>query len=279
MRGSVWADSRPVRVSGGGGAVERAGSVRRRSTRAHSAGARLDLTVEIGWQRDGGIVRAARQTTQRFVLQIGPPQVLDTLPPTSTSACGVTSCVSKPHSTPIGLRVPFGYHGLGGAMRRGSGLSTGTAAAGGGSAGGAGGRGRRTAVTGVNGAGTSATPAAAAAAIGISQSRAVRRPRSSSRACWRTGTISGSRFAPPRAAAAASAAFGSGRGAASALWTPPERLAPMSNRGPDAELWLVHTPTSGTEETQPLAVHFGRDREAAAFPASTVSTSNGPATG
>ena len=93
------------------------------------------------------------------------------------------------------------------------------------------------------------------------------------------GTTSGWNFAPPRAAGGGSAAFGGGRGVgAGPVWTPRERLTPMPNGSYDAELWLVHTPTGGTEETQHLAVHVGSDGEAAAFPILSVATPNGPAT-
>ena len=94
------------------------------------------------------------------------------------------------------------------------------------------------------------------------------------------GTTSGGNFAPPRAAGGGNVAFGGGgRGVgAGPMWTPRDRLTPMPNGSYDTELWLVHTPTGGTEETQHLAVHFGSDGEAVAFPILSVATPNGPET-
>ncbi|HKW02984.1 MAG TPA: hypothetical protein VJN96_24375, partial [Vicinamibacterales bacterium] len=55
-------------------------------------------------------------------------------------------------------------------------------------------------------------------------------------------------------------------------------LTPISSGSFDAELWLVHQPQGGKEETQRVTLHFGADGDSVAFPLVTVPTPNGSTT-
>ena len=90
--------------------------------------------------------------------------------------------------------------------------------------------------------------------------------------CWNqapSGRSSG-REVEPRAAGGARGESGGGAGYQGHRSGPDgggpiPSLTPLPNANYDAELWLVHTPPGGSEETQHLAVHVAGDGGAAAF--------------
>lgn len=51
----------------------------------------------------------------------------------------------------------------------------------------------------------------------------------------------------------------------------------MQGASYDAEVWLVHTPTGGQEETQRVEVHVDGNGQAFDFPAVAITTPQGPA--
>jgi hypothetical protein len=90
-------------------------------------------------------------------------------------------------------------------------------------------------------------------------------------------------FVPPRGGGGGGASTnvysGGGRGVVVApMWLTRDRLTPIATGSYDAELWLMHTPPGGTEETQHLAMHFGGDGDAVAFPSVPVSSATGATT-
>lgn len=54
-------------------------------------------------------------------------------------------------------------------------------------------------------------------------------------------------------------------------------VRPFEGASYDAEVWLVHTPTGGPEETQRVDVHVDGNGQAFEFPAVTITTPQGPA--
>jgi len=263
-----------------------------------------NYTVEIDWQRDGGSFTVAPKTTQQVVMQLGVPQVLDTLTPPSTNACGTTSLRFEAAVVPFSWIASVAYGGFGVGSAGGRGRGVGAAAGGfggGGSVAGAasGARGRGTSATGVNGAGASANAGGGATQDFFSIRGSASMSALEFARMLASGTY-GWNYRPPAAVGATGGgATGSGAGSGAArggtgdvsvtvgggrglfvasprMFNP--QLTPITTGNYDAELWLVHTPPGGTEETQHLTVHFGSDGEAAAFPLVTVSTPSGPAT-
>jgi hypothetical protein len=291
VSGSVWTDSTFCGVGSGNTSWSVSDRIRWQFTARIVQRTGSTYTIEIEWQRDGGSSGSLPKTTQQFVLQVGSPQTLDTLTPTSPNACGVTALRIEAAVVPSSL-VNFAGGGAGG---RGRGVGAGPAGAAGG---GGGGRGRG--IAGISGSTTSGTGSGArgTGGSGVNGAGASANAGSGGRGDWYLSNPRGATTAlefarmlangttyqwnyanAPSAAGGGSAAFGGGRGVgAGQVWTPRERLTPIPNGSYDAELWLVHTPTGGTEETQHVAVHLGSDGEAAAFPIVTVSTPNGPAT-
>ena len=284
VSGSVWADSTLCGVGGGSNASSGPDRIRWQYSGRIVQRTSSSYTVEIDWQRDGGSFSSAPKTTQQFVLPIGAPQVLDTLTPPSTNACGVSSLRFEAAVVPLSTlsSVAYGGFGVGGAGGRGRGVGTGSAGAAGGSGGGrgrgvggsvgsgsgfGGGGGRGAIGTGVNGAGANANAGGTSGPSPIlygSSMTALEFARLMGHAPGTIGTW------------ARSSGFGGAGGVgAGPTWTPRDDLRPIPNASYDAELWLVHTPPSGTEEAQHLTLHFGPDGEAAAFPGLTISTPSG----
>src|SRR5262249_25053258 len=146
VRGSLWTDSGFCGVGGGNDASSGPDRIRWQYTGRIVQHTGSTYTVEIEWQRDGGSYASVPKTTQQFVLQIGAPQVLDTLTPPSANACGVTSVHVEAAMIPfsqfysVGPKWPGGFGG-----GRGRGIGAGTAGAGvGAAAGGFGGPGTAT---------------------------------------------------------------------------------------------------------------------------------------
>jgi hypothetical protein len=170
---------------------------------------------------------------------------------------------------------PAGAAGGGGGGRgRGiAGISGSTSSGGGGGARGSGG-------SGVNGAGASANAGGGGRGDWyLSNPRGATTALEFARMLANGTTYLWNYANAPGAAGGGSVPLGGGRGVGvGPMWTPRDRLTPIPTGSYDAELWLVHTPSGGAEETQHLAVHLGGDGEAAAFPALTVLTPNGPAT-
>jgi len=293
VSGAVWADSTLCGVGGGSNASSGADRIRWQYTGRIVQRSSSNYTVEIDWQREGGSFSTAPRTTQQFVLQIGAPQVLDTLTPPSTNACGVTSVRFEAAVVPLSVLSSVGYGGFGGAgaggRGRGAGSGAGASAAGGGGRGitgisgstsrGSGGA-RGTGGSSVNGAGASANaggggrgdwylsnPVGATTALEFARMLA-------------NGTGYQWNYAnPPIGAGGGNVALGAGRGVSVGptwIFSPPNPpLTPISTGSYDAELWLVHAPPGGKEETQHVTVHFGADGDAVAFPLVTLPTPGG----
>jgi len=134
VSGAVWADSTLCGVGGGSNASSGPDRLRWQYTGRIVQRSSSNYTVEIDWQREGGSFSTAPRTTQQFVLQIGAPQVLDTLTPPSPNACGVTSVRFEAAVVPLSVLSSVGYGGFGGAGAggRGRGVGAGASAAGGG---------------------------------------------------------------------------------------------------------------------------------------------------
>ncbi|HUL74168.1 MAG TPA: hypothetical protein VLT86_13760 [Vicinamibacterales bacterium] len=292
LSGSVWTDSTFCGVGSGSTNWSASDRIRWQYSGRIVQHAGSSYTVEIDWQRDGGSAAALPKTTQQLVLQMGLPQVLDTLTP-SANGCGATAVRVEVAVVPASpgnfWRGAAGAtaSGSGTAGGRGRGISgmSGSSTTGGGARGGGG--------TGVNGAGASAN-----AGAGTGQdSFSIRGSNNMSALEFARMLASGTyiwNYRPPAVGPAGGGAAGSGatrggagdvnvaagggRGIFVAPRTFSRQLTPITTGNYDAELWLVHTPPGGTEETQHLTVHFGIDGEAAAFPLVTVSAPSGPAT-
>ena len=128
VSGSVWADSTLCGVGGGSNASSGPDRIRWQYSGRIVQRTSSTYTVEIDWQRDGGSFSTAPRTTQQFVLQIGAPQVLDTLTPPSTNACGVTSVRFEAAVVPLSAFSSVGYGGFGGAGAGGRGRGVGAGA-------------------------------------------------------------------------------------------------------------------------------------------------------
>jgi len=302
VSGSVWADSTLCGVGGGSNASSGADRIRWQYTGRIVQRSSSNYTVEIDWQREGGSFSTAPKTTQQFVLQIGAPQVLDTLTPPSTNACGVTSVRFEAAVVPLSVLSSVGYGGFGGAGAggRGRGVGAGASAAGGGgrgitgisgstSSGSSGARG--TGGSGVNGAGASANAPGgtnrdwliSGGNLSALEFARMLAQNPYARNYWVSSAGGGAGAGAARGGGSdMTVTAGGGRGVSVGptwMFSPPNPpLTPISTGSYDAELWLVHTPPGGKEETEHLTVHFGADGDAAAFPLVTVPTPGGSPT-
>ena len=320
VSGAIWADSTSCGVGAGSNAPGGPDRVRWQFSGRIVQRTSTSYTVDIDWQRDGGTFSAAPRTTQQVVLQIGVPQVLDTLTPMSANPCGVTSLRFEAAVVPLSTSTSVGYGGFGvGAAggRGGGGAGANAGGFGGSAAAGGGGRGRgigsaagATGATGtvgggarggrggagVNGAGASANAVGGTgdwllsggnlgtnlSALDFARMVAQGQYAWNYRGSPASGAAGGGAGAARGNAGDVNVIVGGGRGAVvGPTWmfgpsNPP--LTPISTGSYDAELWLVHTPPGGKEETARVTVHFGADGDAVAFPLVTVSTPTGSAT-
>jgi hypothetical protein len=308
VSGSIWADASMCGVGSSETASSGPDRIRWQYTARILQRSSSSYTVEIEWQRDGGPFGSAARTTQQFVLQLGQPQVLDTLTPATANACGVTTLRVDASIVPASPQ-DFRRFGSGGGGGRGAGASAGgfgtSAAAGGGA-----GRGRGFGGTAVASGATATTGGGRGGrgSGGVNGAGALANAPGGARGDWLIGG-NGSALEFARmlsqgnyawnyrvSSAAAGAGIGAARGGGSDMtvttgggrgvavgptwvFSPPNPpLTPISTGSYDAELWLVHTPPGGKEETQRVTVHVGPDGDAVAFPLVTVSTPNGPTT-
>lgn len=290
LSGSVWTDSTFCGVGSGTTSWSVSDRIRWQYTGRIVQRTSSSYSIEIEWQRDGGTYASLPRTTQQFVLQVGLPQVLDTLTPSSANACGVTSLRVEAAVVPLSAlsSVAYGGFGVGGAGGRGRGVGAGAAAGGGGrgrgiagisgsTTSGSGGA-RGTGGSGVNGAGANASGA------GRSDWYLAAMPRGAATALELARMLdqapAGRYFT--RSTTGGGARGGGGSAGTNSVVVGPTRsiaipsLTALPNANYDAELWLVHTPPGGTEETQHLAMHVSGDGAATSFPIVTVSTPNGP---
>lgn len=315
VSGAIWADSTSCGVGTGSNAPGGPDRVRWQFSGRIVQRTATSYTVDIDWQRDGGTFSAAPRTTQQVVLQMGVPQVLDTLTPTSANPCGVTSLRFETAVVPLSTFASAGYGGFGvgaaGGRGGGAGGFGGSAAAGGGGRGrgigsaagatgatgtvGGGARGGRGS-GGVNGAGASANASGgrgdwllSGGNLGTNLSALeFARMVAQGQSIWSyrvspAGGGAGSGTGAARGNAGdVNVTVGGGRGGVVGptwMFGPPNPpLTPISTGSYDAELWLVHTPPGGKEETERVTVHFGADGDAVAFPLVTVSTPTGSTT-
>lgn len=295
VSGSIWADSSLCGVGGGPNAPSGPERVRWQYSGRIVQRTSTSYTVEIEWQRDGGAFSAAPRTTRQVELRIGVPQVLDTLTPTSANPCGVTSLRFETAVVPLSTMSSVAYGGFGipvggGRGGRGAGASAGGFGAGGAASAGAGGGGGGRGSSGVNGAGASANATGGTNRV----NRDWVLSGSNQSALEVARALAGGTLWNYRGSGAA--AGGGGRGAGSDmtvttgggrgvsvgpmwLFAPPNPpLTPISSGSFDAELWLVHAPQGGKEETQRVTLHFGADGDAVAFPLVTVPAPSGSTT-
>jgi hypothetical protein len=278
VTGTVWIDSSGCGVgsASGGNASVRAGTPGPSAVRWTYTGHIVDraaggVVAEIEWERNSVNYGDLPKSTKRVNLRLGESVVIDELTPKAPdNLCGASAMrleASLVVPASRGFR-PSGGAGAGGrgTMVSGAGAGTGSGrgfappstrtsgASGGGSGAGAGSGG-----AGAGGGGSSGNGAAAGPVEDL-----------------RVRAMAMRDFVQLMAAVQ-----GQGVGAAA---SPVGRgndllgsMRPVQGASYDAEVWLVHTPTGGQEETQRVEVHVDSDGQAFRFPDITITTPRGPA--